>query len=209
MTEGEIQEIVVRASQGDSTAFRTLYERFDDYVKNTAFHILHNREDTEDVAQNVWRKLLVNLDRYPPEVRFSTWLYRVVCNEAIDHTRRSRGNRRVDLDILNDDQHGEYPSSSADATKPRQELDFLHSRVREELTRFLDELTVRHPVRARCFALRYFQDTSVEDIAVATETAVGTVKSHLYYARRYLMEEYPLLLDLYRAVQERLDKNRP
>jgi len=53
------------------------------------------------------------------------------------------------------------------------------------------------------------QDLSVDEIAATTNTSVGTVKSHLYYARRYLTEEYPQLLDLYEAVQERLDKNRP
>ena len=209
MTEGEIQEIVVRASQGDPTAFRTLYERFDDYVKNTAFHLLHNREDIEDVAQNVWRKLLVNLNKYPAaEVRFSTWLYRVVCNEAIDHARRSRSDRRVDLDAVSDEQQSEY-SSSVERTTPSQELDFLHRRVREEFFRFHDELTLRHPVRARCFAMRYFQDVSVDEIAAETKISIGTVKSHLYYARQYLMEEYPQLLELYKAVRERLDKNRP
>ena len=208
MTEGEIQEIVVRASQGDPNAFRTLYERFDDYVKNTAYHLLRNREDMEDVAQNVWRKLLVNLNKYPAsEVRFSTWLYRVVCNEAIDHARRSRVHRRVDLDALSEEQQSEC-SSPNEQTTPRQELDFLHRRVREEFFRFHDELTLRHPVRARCFAMRYFQDVPVDEIAAETNIPVGTVKSHLYYARQYLMEEYPQLLELYVAVQERLNKNR-
>lgn len=205
--EGEIQEMVLRAAEGDPAAFGSLYERFDGYVRNTAFHILHNNEDTEDVAQNVWRKLLRNLDKYPAEVRFTTWLYRVVCNEAIDHARRSRSGRRVDLDAISETD-AELPLSQ-DRTTPNQELDFLHTRVREELSRFLNELQLRHPLRARCFALHYFQDLSVDQISAETFTSAGTVKSHLYYARQYLMEEYPLLLDLYMAMQERLNKNRP
>src|SRR5689334_14065302 len=170
MTEGEIQEIVLRAAQGDSTAFKTLYERFDDYVKNTAFHILNNREDTEDVAQNVWRKLLLNLNKYPSGVRFSTWLYRIVCNEAIDHRRRARVRRSVDLDVV-EHQHQrplfKYPLSP-DKTAPRQELDFLHKQVREELARFLRELKLIHPARARCFEMRYLQDISIDEIAETT-----------------------------------------
>lgn len=204
--EGEIQEMVLRAAEGDPVAFSSLYERFDGYVRNTAFHILGNSEDTEDVAQNVWRKLLRNLDKYPAEARFSTWLYRVVCNEAIDHARRARTGRRVDLETLSDTDV-EY-SLTFDG-RPNQELDFLHTRVREELSRFLDELQTRHPLRARCFALHYFQDLSVDQISAETSTAAGTVKSHLYYARQYLMEAYPLLLDLHMALQERLNKNRP
>jgi RNA polymerase sigma-70 factor, ECF subfamily len=209
--EGELQEVVLRAAQGDPAAFSALYECFGDYVRNTAFHILHNSDDTEDVAQNVWRKLLLNLDKYPSEVRFSTWLYRVVCNEAIDHARRSRVGRQVALDALGDDHRNTilHYDSKQDRTSPNQELDFLHTRVREELSNFLNELTLRHPQRARCFAMRYLQDLSINEIAAETEMSVGTVKSHLYYARQYLTEEYPLLFDLYLAVQERLDRNRP
>ena len=208
--EQQIQEIVLSAAQGDASAFATLYERYHDYVRNTAFHILHNHEDSEDVAQNVWRKLLRQLEKYPREVRFSTWLYRVVCNEAIDHTRRSRAYRQVHVDAFADE--GDAAALRAQASvcnlAPDQELDLLQTRIREELSHFLVQLQIQHSLRARCFALHYLQGMSVDEITAETHISAGTVKSHLYYARKYLTKEHPILFDLYLAVQEKLGKSR-
>jgi RNA polymerase sigma-70 factor (ECF subfamily) len=209
--EQQIQEIVLCAARGDASAFAQLYERYHEYVRNIAYHILHNHEDSEDVAQNVWRKLLLHLNKYPCEVRFSTWLYRVVCNEAIDHTRRLRAYRHVHSDAFADEQDNASTraQSSAFILEPEQELDLLQMRIREELSHFLERLQIQHPPRALCFELHYLQGVSVEEIAAQTQIAVGTVKSHLYYARKYLSEEHPILFDLYQAVRERLGKSRP
>lgn len=209
--EQQIQEVVLCAARGDASAFETLYERYHDYVRNTAFHILHNHEDSEDVAQNVWRKLLLHLEKYPSEVRFSTWLYRVVCNEAIDHTRRVSAYRRVHADAFADEQDATSLQAQSPAynAAPDQELDLLQTRIREELSYFLERLQIQHPLRARCFALHYLQGMSVDEITEETRIAAGTVKSHLYYGRKYLSEEHPILFDLYMAVQEKVGKSRP
>ena len=209
--ERQIQEVILRATRGDPSAFTALYERYDGYVRNTAFHVLHSNQDTEDVAQNVWRKLLLHLDKYPPEVRFSTWLYRVVCNEAIDHTRRAHADREVHFDAFAEGHENTalQPQASRYNTAPDQELDLLQTRIRDELSRFLEQLKVHHPLRARCFAMHYLQEMSVNEITDELQMPLGTVKSHLYYARKYLTEEHPLLADLYLAVQERLGKSRP
>jgi RNA polymerase sigma-70 factor, ECF subfamily len=208
--EQQIQEVVICASRGDASAFALLYERYHDYVRNTAYHILHNHEDSEDVAQNVWRKLLPRLEKYPREVRFSTWLYRVVCNEAIDHTRRLRAYRRVHADAFAEGDDATAPRAQAPTSDlaSDQELDLLQTRVREELARFLERVQIKHPLRALCFELHYLQGMSVDEIASETHLPGGTVKSHLYYARKFLGEEHPILFDLYLAVQERLGKSR-
>jgi RNA polymerase sigma-70 factor (ECF subfamily) len=208
--EQQIKEVVARAAQGDPFAFATLYERYHSYVIKTAFYILRRQEDAEDVAHNVWRKLLLHLEQYPREVRFSTWLYRVVCNEAIDHMRRARADRQVQLDAFAEQ---EATTLSAQAARhrpaPDQEIDFLQTRIREELMRALELLQLQHSLRARCFALHYLQEMSVGEIVDQTHLSEGTVKSHLYYARKYLMQEHPILLDLYYALQEKLGKSRP
>lgn len=207
--EQQIQEIVRRAAQGDASAFAILYERYQDYVKNTAFNVIHHPEDAEDVAHNVWRKLLLHLEQYPREARFSTWLYRVVCNEAIDHTRRSRASRQVPLDVF-----VEYETTTAPAQAarphlaPDQEIDFLRTRIQEELARAQQQLQLQHSLRARCFALYYLQELSVSEIAEETQLLEGTVKSHLYYARKYLTQAHPVLFDLYFSLQEKLGKSR-
>lgn len=206
--ERQIQAVVLLAAQGDPSAFAALYDRYQDYVRNIAFHILHHHEDAEDVAQDVWRKLLLQLEKYPSEVRFSTWLYRVVCNEAIDHTRRSRSNRQVPADADHEHQaEALLEQTSSYNFVPDQEIDFLQTRIREELTRSLERLQIQHQLRARCFALHYLQEMPVGEIAAETHLSEGTVKSHLYYARKYFQQEHSVLFDLYFALQEKLGKN--
>jgi RNA polymerase sigma-70 factor (ECF subfamily) len=206
--ERQIQEVVRQAAQGDPSAFATLYEHYHDYVRNTAFHVLHQHEDAEDVAQDVWRKLLLHLEKYPHEVRFSTWLYRVVCNAAIDHTRRSHINRQVPADTSDEHQAVALEEqASRHNSVPDQEIDFLQTRIREELERGLEQLKIQHPRRAQCFDLHYLEEKSVGEIASETHLSEGTVKSHLFYARRYFQQAHSLLFDLYFALQEKLGKS--
>ncbi|MET0623610.1 MAG: sigma-70 family RNA polymerase sigma factor [Pyrinomonadaceae bacterium] len=196
--DGQLDELAARAARGDAAAFTELYQRCNSYVRKVAQHVVRRPEDAEDVAQSVWSKLAVRLEQYPREVRFTTWLYRVVTNAAIDHARRGQARREMPLEVAADAQ------ASAD-----QELALIQQRLRRELARALKELRGRHELRARCFELHYLQELSVGEVAAQLGLPEGTVKSHLYYSRKRLVEDHPVLLDLYFALEERLGGRRP
>jgi RNA polymerase sigma-70 factor, ECF subfamily len=202
------EEMAVRASHGDISAFETLYERYNDYVKETALQVLHSHQDAEDVAQNVWSKLLLKLHQYIPKARFSTWLYRVARHAAIDHRRRLHRNREIPLEsieeVICEQKHHTFLSVSTNHRD--QELEFLVKRMYEELHSALEGLQNRNNIRCLCFQLHYFYDMSVEEIAAEIHISEGTVKSHLYLARKYLEEKHPALSDLYFALQEKLER---
>jgi len=196
--EQHLDELAARAAQGDSSAFATLYQECNNYVRKVALSVVHCPEDAEDVAQSVWSKLSGRLEQYPREVRFTTWLYRVVTNAAIDHTRRGQSRREVSLE------------AAADAhAATDQELSLIRRQLREELARALERLRNRHELRARCFELYYLQELPVSEIAAQLRLSEGTVKSHLYYSRKRLVEDHPVLLDLYFALEERLGRRQP
>lgn len=196
--DGQLDELAARAARGDASAFAELYQRCDSYVRRVALHVVRRPEDAEDVAQSVWSKLAGRLEQYPREGRFTTWLYRVVTNAAIDHARRGQARREVPLEVVADAQ-----------AATGQELALLQQRLRTELMRALEELHGRHELRARCFELHYLQELSVGEVAAQLGLPEGTVKSHLYYSRKRLVEDHPVLLDLYFALEERLGRRRP
>jgi RNA polymerase sigma-70 factor (ECF subfamily) len=194
----KLDELASRAAQGDSSAFAALYQECNDYVRKVALQVVRRPEDAEDVAQIVWSKLAGRLGQYPREVRFTTWLYRVVTNAAIDHARRGQSRRELPLDAAADAQ------ASTD-----QELTLLQQHLRQELARALEGLRSRHELRARCFELHYLQELPVGEVAAQLRLSEGTVKSHLYYSRKRIVEDHPVLLDLYFALEERMGRRRP
>jgi RNA polymerase sigma-70 factor (ECF subfamily) len=206
----KLDEIATNAAQGDSSAFATLYQHCNKYVMRVALHVVHRHEDAEDVAQSVWSKLVLRLRQYPREVHFTTWLYRVVTNAAIDHTRRGQARRELPLTAVTaEEATSHHAGTRSHGAATDQELALLQRLIREELTRALEDLRHKHTLRAQCFELHYLQDLRVGEISAQLHLSEGTVKSHLYYSRKCLVEDHPVLLDLYFAVEERLGRIRP
>ena len=85
-------EVVQLARKGSEAAYRELLSRYERPVFSLIFRMVRDRETAEDLAQETFIKVLNNLDRYSPEFKFSSWLFKIANNLTIDHLRR----RRVD-----------------------------------------------------------------------------------------------------------------
>ena len=84
--------VVAQARGGSEAAYRELLTRYERPVFSLIFRMVRDRETAEDLAQETFIKVLNNLDRYSPEFKFSSWLFKIANNLTIDHLRR----RRVD-----------------------------------------------------------------------------------------------------------------
>jgi RNA polymerase sigma-70 factor, ECF subfamily len=188
------QQIVVWAQDGAETAFRELVRRYQRPVFSLIYRMVRDREMAEDLAQETFIKVLNAIDSYRPEHKFSSWIFKIANNAAIDHLRR----RDPDLLSLN----GAPDAVSAE----RQEATALQ--VRDVGESPLDELEARElgshietaisrlrPEYRACIMLRHVEGRAYEEIAAILDLPLGTVKTYIHRARAELRDSLGPLRD--------------
>ena len=87
MEQNEIQVLVEKSRRQDASAFALLVAEYQTFVFRLAFRLLCDEEEARDMVQETFLRVWLSLDKYRPEFRFSTWLYRVACNICYDRLR--------------------------------------------------------------------------------------------------------------------------
>jgi RNA polymerase sigma-70 factor (ECF subfamily) len=182
-------ELVLAARKGDRDAFRTLFERHHRRAYALAFGVLRHQDDALDVVQDAFIKAHKYLDKFEGNSSFYTWLYRIVMNLAIDHLRKHRRVKPVELDESKLEEgvdQGLLPKVLGG--NPGRALQDKEIRIR--IDRALDELSENH--RA-VLVMRELEGLSYEEMAQAMDCSKGTIMSRLFHARRNMQKR---LLDL-------------
>ena len=178
-------EVVAQARKGSEAAYRELLTRYERPVFSLVFRMVRDRETAEDLAQETFIKVLNNLDRYSPEFKFSSWLFKIANNLTIDHLRR----RRVDT-ISIEGAPDAVTAESARATSiavvspgesPLEELE--SKELGSAIERAIGKL---RPEYRACIMLRHVDDKSYEEIAEIVKLPLGTVKTYIHRARHEL-----------------------
>ncbi|MGI9044182.1 MAG: RNA polymerase sigma factor [Gemmatimonadaceae bacterium] len=177
--------VVIEACKGSEAAYRELLSRYERPVFSLIFRMVRDRETAEDLSQETFVKVLNNLDRYSPEFKFSSWLFKIANNLTIDHLRR----RRIDT-ISIEGAPDAVTSESARATsiavvsQDESPLEELESR---ELGTAIERAIARlRPEYRACIMLRHVEDKSYEEIAEIVKLPLGTVKTYIHRARHEL-----------------------
>jgi len=173
---------VARVLAGEEELFATLIRRYQARILSHVARMVGNREDALDLTQEIFLKVFGALDRYNPDFKFSTWLFRIAGNAAIDQLRKKRP-RTVPLEIRDADgvvSTSEYKSAEPDP----------FSRLRNvERGDAIDRAIEALPAEFReLIALRHFGGLSYEEIAKVKGMPLGTVKNKLFRARAVLKE---------------------
>jgi RNA polymerase sigma-70 factor, ECF subfamily len=175
------EALVAAAKWGDTQAFETLVLRHEQRVLSVAQRITNNREDAEDVAQESLHKAFLHLGNFQERSRFSTWLTRIVMNEAFMLLRRRRGV----VEVL-----PESPEDSADPNSKAlvdQNPNPEESCWRSERTQLLTAAINRLGPKVRStILLRDMEERSAEETAQILGTSIGAVKARLFQGRRKL-----------------------
>ena len=174
MTE---QELVRAAGRGDSAAFEQLVRLYENKVYHLALRMCASPEDANDVAQEAFLAAWKGLPSFRGESGFSTWLYRLTSNAAIEHLRR---NKKQKGDLSLDD---EELSLDAVDPGPRPQDAAEKSELKEAVAAGLRQLSDDH---RQVLVLREIQELSYEEIAGMLGLDLGTVKSRISRARNAL-----------------------
>jgi RNA polymerase sigma-70 factor (ECF subfamily) len=170
--------LITQAKSGHSSAFGELYQRHRPRIYLTAFRILRNRQDAEDVAQRSFQRALTNLARFREDSTFSTWLTRIAISEALLLLRKVRGLRELPIDDLTRNQESrvsvEIWASNADPESS------YSQREREQLlSTAMGKLT---PKQRTAVELRELGDLSVREAAQLMGLSVSAVKGCLFHS---------------------------
>ena len=185
------RELVESARKGDRDAFRTLFERYHRRAYALAFGVLRHQDDALDVVQDAFIKAHKYLDKFEGNSSFYTWLYRIVMNLAIDHLRKHRRVRPVELD----EQHLEEGASGDDSLLPKilggnPGRALLDKEIRARIDEALSELSENH---RSVLVMRELEGMSYEEMAQAMNCSKGTIMSRLFHARKNMQRQ---LVDL-------------
>ena len=171
--DDEDRLIAAQVVSGQKELFRLLVKRHERAVYGMGMSFFRNAEDTSDFTQEVFLKTFRNLSRFEGRSRFSTWLYKIAYNTAVNNI-----NRKKDYHSLVEDEN------VPDNDTPERKLfrDAARDSVREAIT----ELPERFRI---CVDLFFFYDRSYQEIEAITGYPVNTIKSHVFRAKKILRKK--------------------
>jgi RNA polymerase sigma-70 factor (ECF subfamily) len=179
-------ELVRRILKGEGDLFTALVDRYKNRLYRFVARYTNDMEDARDITQEVFLKVYGALDSYDPRYKFSTWLFRIAGNAAIDHLRR-RKVRPLSLE-LPVDEDGESRAVEPRETRPDPFDDLARRRLGQALHDAIEKLPDDY---RELISLRHYGELPYEEIAELKGMPLGTVKNKLFRARQALRDLLP------------------
>src|SRR5882762_6835127 len=177
------RELVANAAQGLEGGFEELVRRYQRPISAYVYRMVGNHESALDLTQEIFIKVYGSLSRYRPEFKFSTWIYKIAHNAAIDHLRRNGGRERS---LINGTESDNYDLPiECEGLSPEQQSE------REERRVEIESVVRSLPTAYReLIVLRHSQDLTYEEIVEVTGLPLGTVKNRLFRARDMMRQQF-------------------
>jgi RNA polymerase sigma-70 factor (ECF subfamily) len=160
------QQLILDAKAGSHSAFRCLVERHMKQTYNVAFGFVRNHDSAEEVAQEVFVKAYASISSFRGEAEFSTWLYRITTNLALNHLKQRKRREERSVSIAD---ATEVASDNDDAIEGKEH--------RAQIERVLHELPT---LQRAVVILRHIDGLSTKQVGRILRCSEGTVKTHLF-----------------------------
>jgi RNA polymerase sigma-70 factor (ECF subfamily) len=181
------QEVVLQAREGLEAAYRELIRRYERPIFSLIYRMVRDRALAEDLSQETFIKALNAIDSYRPEYKFSSWIFKIANNAAIDQIRR----RGLDTLSLDGSPHATTPDEiEATALQVSSRgLSPLEALESSELGGQIEQAIGRlRPEYRSCILLRHVEGLAYEEIAELMNLPLGTVKTYIHRARNELRD---------------------
>ena len=175
------EELMRRTQNGDAQAFAILYERYSGGILSFLYRMLGNVEDVEAIGQEVFLRAFRFAPTYRYPSKFSTWLFTIARNLAINNARRKKRNpvrNLTELKIENADQTGDPNTIARNATDDVQK--------REEIVRMLRAMDDLPPDQKEVIVMGIFQDLSYAEMEAITGAKAVTLRSRMFHGLKKL-----------------------
>ena len=170
MADFDERALIERCRTGDDIAFGELVDRYKNLVYGMVWRMVSDRSQTDDLAQEVFLKVYGGLPYFRGDARLSTWIFRIVSNVC----SQARSRRTA-----------EVPGAVALREPGSADAAFADLELRDRLDKAIAQLPENYRL---LIAAHYLKGVQYEALAEALDIPVGTVKTHLYRAKRRLRE---------------------
>ena len=172
----------------DQKAYAELLHRYKESVFFMMLKMCGNKDDAEDLTIEAFGRAFKKLDQYSPSFAFSTWLFKIASNNAIDFLRKKKQKNSVSLDNKQDSSEGgmDYSSNIKSGTLDPEES-FIRKQKIDNIRILVDNLKPKYKEMIELF---YFQELSHEEISKHLNLPIGTIKAQLFRARDLLYNAF-------------------
>lgn len=163
------RQLTRRVLDGDTTAFEYLFDRYRDAIHRLFVQRTGSIEDADDLLQETFIKVYMNLHRYCPDYTFGQWLYTIARNTFIDYVRKRQDDLSIDEKFSSPASNSPTPEESVINAQRRMQIEHCIARLPENYRKLI--------------RMRFFDEYSYEEIAVKLSLPLGTVKTQIHRAR--------------------------
>jgi RNA polymerase sigma-70 factor (ECF subfamily) len=176
-------ELVTRAVAGREDSFEELVRRYQRPIAAYVYRMVGNYEAALDLTQEVFIKVYNSLGRYRSEFKFSTWIYKIAHNSAVDHLRRYSTREQSLINEFD----GEQRELTVESRRISPEQEYAGKERRAEIEQVVGGLPAAYK---ELVLLRHSYDLSYDEIAEVTGLPLGTVKNRLFRAREVMRQQF-------------------
>jgi RNA polymerase sigma-70 factor (ECF subfamily) len=180
--------LVQLSRTGDRAAFMELVNLYKDKLHRLAYRMLNNRHDSEDIVQETFMRVYMNLNHYDENQKFSTWIYRIGKNLCIDLLRKKKGAHSLDVGMNDDQEKTFYDKLPSDDISPENRV--LLTEMQEQMRRVIEKLSDKYKA---VVTLYYLHELSLQEISEVLGMPVTTVKSRLHRGREQLRKKWGMM----------------